>query len=60
MPTDDELNVRLARGPAELATFRAIDAEMDATSQPMGEPAYPNKKPDHFSVKWQQQSCQLP
>ncbi|DBA85268.1 TPA: hypothetical protein ACH3X2_005964 [Trebouxia sp. C0005] len=36
VPTDDELNMRLARGPAELATFRAIDAEMDATSQPMG------------------------
>ena len=36
MPTDDELNIRLARSPAELATFRAIDAEMDTASQPMG------------------------
>ena len=60
MPTDDELNIRLARGPAELAIFRAIDAEMDATSQPMGEPAYPNRKLGQFSVNWQQKSCQLP
>ncbi len=60
VPTDDELNVRLARGPAELATFRAIDAEMDATSQPMGEPACSNRKHGHFSVRWQQKSCQLP
>lgn len=60
VPTDDELNVRLARGPAELATFRAIDAEMDATSQPMGEPAYPNRKHGHCSVELQQKCCQLP
>lgn len=38
VPTDDELNCRLARSPAELATFRAIDAEMDAVSHPMGKP----------------------
>ena len=40
VPTDDELNIRLARSPAELATFRAIDAEMDTASQPMGEIVY--------------------
>ena len=38
VPTEDELNCRLARSPAELATFRAIDAEMDSVSNPMGEP----------------------
>ena len=38
--THDELNCRLARSPAELATFRAIDAEMDAVSNPMGQPPY--------------------
>ena len=36
VPTDDELNQRLARSEAELATFRAIDAEMDSASVPMG------------------------
>ena len=36
VPTDDELNIRLARSPTELTTFRAMDAEMDAASQPMG------------------------
>lgn len=40
VPTDDELNCRLARSSAELATFRAIDAEMDAVSIPMGKPAH--------------------
>ena len=40
VPTDDELNCRLARSPAELATFRAIDAEMDTVSNPMGKPAH--------------------
>ena len=60
VPTDDELNVRLARGPAELATFRAIDAELDATSQPMGEPACSNRQLGHFGVDWQQKFCQLP
>lgn len=35
VPTNDELNTRLARSPAELATFRAMDAEMNAVSNPM-------------------------
>ena len=38
VPSDDDLNRRLARSEAELATFRAIDAEMDAASSPMREP----------------------
>lgn len=36
VPTNDELNQRLARSEAELAIFRAIDAEMDSASVPMG------------------------
>ena len=40
VPTEDELNCCLARSPAELATFRAIDAEMDAVSNPMGQPCF--------------------
>ena len=40
VPTDDELNCRLARSSAELATFRAIDAEMDTVSNPMGKPVH--------------------
>ena len=39
VPTDDELNIRLARSTTELATFRAIDAEMDAVSNPMRKPS---------------------
>ena len=37
VPTHDELNQRLARSEAELATFRAIDADMDCTNTPLGE-----------------------
>lgn len=40
VPTDDELNCRLARSSAELTTFRAIDAEMDTVSIPMGKPVH--------------------
>ena len=36
VPTHDELNQRLARSEAELATFRAIDADMDCTNTPLG------------------------
>ena len=46
VPSDDELNCRLARSSAELATFRAIDAEMDATNAPMGR-SCPHK---HFAA----------
>lgn len=36
VPSNAELNRRLARSPDELATFQAIDSEMDDASTPLG------------------------
>lgn len=47
VPSDDDLNRRLARSEAELVTFRAIDAEMDAVSTPMSKDLQASDRPDH-------------